>query len=130
MPKYHQKNDRISELMQSLVIRQKSENRPIHLDYSEVAAELVDQVREQYKIIDPGIFTLVEPEQELIAFLLADEYEAQLVWNCMNSTFGKGILIGLLVESIATYYAQLEAQANGNTDEDDYAIGDYDDGSF
>lgn len=126
------KNKRQDRRFSGLAIMQASDGvGTLHLDYNEVAADLVDILRENHRVIDPAMFALLEPEQELIAFLLADEYQPELVWNLSNTTLGKGMLLGLLSESIAIYYAHLEAEANGITssDDDDDQIGDYNDGS-
>lgn len=99
----------------------------VALDMHEVAADLTETVRNNYKVIDASIFELISAEPDLIAFLLNDEFPPHMVYNCLNSDFGKGILIGMLIEAISTYYAMLEQQVEGNI-EDGFAIDSYDHG--
>ena len=93
-----------------------SKSDRVTLDMNEVAADLIEVVRKNYKVIDSSIYEVITAEPDLIAFLLNDEFPSNLVYNCLNSDFGKGILIGMLIEAISTYYAILENEVEGLED--------------
>jgi hypothetical protein len=100
----------------------KSNSTPLVLDYNEVAATLIDVLRQHHRVMDPNTYEILEPELVLIAELLADEFSPVSVWNCMNSTLGQGILLGHLSESVQNYYTMLEertAQDNDVEETDD-----------
>lgn len=108
-----------SKKFQSLSIRNATTDGPLHLDSYEIAGRLLETLRQHRKVMDPGMYELLINETDLLAFLIADEYSADSIWNMIGSIFGQGILLGLLAESVATYYAMLDAEANGNDDDDD-----------
>ncbi len=106
----------MSREREPLAVKNRSEQ--IVLDYNEVAADLIDVLRLHRRVFDPGVFEIVEPEVQLIAQLLADEFDAVCVWNSLNSDLGKGMLIGLLSESVQNYYTMLENRVEGDNDEE------------
>lgn len=96
-----------SAVYRSLSIAKKGD--VLELDYNEVADILIDDIRKHKQTLDGGIYHLLEPERDLIAFLLSDEFSPEVTYNLLNSELGKGILLGMLLESIQVYYDQLEA---------------------
>ena len=99
----------------SLSTRKKGEI--IEMDYSEIAYSLVEELRANHAVIDPGVFHLLEPEQDLIAKLLADEYSVEVTYNLLNTSLGRGILLGMLCESIGVYYIQQDDAVRSDSED-------------
>ncbi len=105
----------MSKKHDSLSIKTRAEVQVV--DVNEIAQKIVETVLEHRRVIDPTVVELIPCEQQLVADILADEFNADFIYNQTNSIFGLGILTGLVMEAIQNYYHQLELAEQGEIEE-------------
>lgn len=93
---------------------------PVDMSISDIVDMLKMEVKNQANILDQGTANMIlDADDNLLDTLLAD-YDSQLLWNLTNTILGKGILVGLLIGSIANYYQDLK-KAEDDGDEGDWS---------
>jgi hypothetical protein len=80
----------------------------IELEISEIIDTLKEEVRSQSRVLDQGMVDIILQADDDVLDLLLSDFDPSLLWNLQNTTFGRGLLVGLLIAEVTAYFEALQ----------------------
>lgn len=89
------------------------------VNYVEVTEGLMRALEENKPYIDEALYTVFSASPELVTEILSSELSTRVIFNTMNTSFGRGLLLGMISETLrARHNAEIE-ERDGLGDENE-----------
>jgi len=72
----------------------------MEVDYAEVVAALLRETETNYLTIDTCLYDLLTENPSLLRDVIEKELSPAVVFNTINTPFGRGLLLGMVMQAI------------------------------
>ena len=86
------------------------------VDYAEVVAGIMKELIINYTTIDAGLYELLSEAPHILAEVMEKELNPAVVFNTINTPFGKGLLLGMVSDALVQRYNDEADEKEANSD--------------